>query len=327
MTLKGAPFDGKRFLNLEPVRIKTLRDVFKWQLKNQRQAWPRWIESSAQAVIPVQIAKGQAHVTFVNHATVLVQTSEFNFLTDPVWSKRVSPFSWAGPARVREPGIQFDRLPRIDAVLVSHNHYDHLDIETLKRLDTQFSPLFYVALGDAKILRQAGIRQVQEMNWWTCHTDRSAQITFLPAQHWSGRWTYDRCRSLWGSFGIEIEGAKIYFAGDTGWSPHFKMIQENWGSPDLALFPIGAYEPRWFMKDFHMNPEDAVQAFLDLRARFAMAIHFGTWQLTDEGIDQPFEDLGKALAKHQISSKKFFTLPQGGGWDLGPMPRIPNSFI
>lgn len=317
---KSDHFDGRRFFNPTGDATKGFADLIRWQWFGDRQDWPARREIADPPQVQAQVPDGVVRVTFVNHATLLIQSGGFNVLTDPVWSERTSPVTWAGPKRVHEPGVPFDKLPRIDAVVISHNHYDHLDLPTLKLLNEKFSPRFFVPLGDRRLLEDAGLRNVEELDWWETRELGEIRLHFLPCQHWSARGLFDRYMSLWGSYGIEIDGRKVYFGGDAGYSEHYRRIREKWGVPDLALLPIGAYEPRWFMKGNHMNPAEAVQAMLDLEARFAIGIHFGTWQLTDEAIDAPLEELAKARAEKGIPEDRFFTLKPGGFWEIPLVP-------
>lgn len=307
-------FDGRRYFNPHGQSTKGFKDMLRWQLNRASNPWPAWVENKT-FVRPI-LQKGQSRLTMINHATVLLELDGFNVITDPVFSKRVSPFSFVGPARSRPPGLEIKDLPTIDVVVVSHNHYDHLDVASLKKINTAYEPVFLVAMGDAAMLKDYGFKKVFELDWWQHHAVGKTRFTFCPSQHWSSRGLFDRQKSLWGSFMIE-HGAggpqprKIYFAGDTGYGPHFKKTFEKLGAPDWALLPIGAYEPRWFMKDYHMNPEEAVQAMIDLHAGHAFAIHHGTFKLTDEGIDHPVRDLRAALKKHGIVDDKFVT-PENG---------------
>jgi len=247
----------------------------------------------------------------VNHATWLIQLPTMNILVDPVWSKRASPFSFAGPKRVHEPGIPWDKLPKIDLVLVSHNHYDHLDIATLEALEKRDHPQFLVPLGDLDLLKSKGISRIAELTWWQEFKMGTTVVTFTPAQHWSARWTWDRNKSLWGGWWIQEGQTSLFHAGDTGHGPHFKVIREKLGTPTMAMIPIGAYEPRWFMKAMHMNPADAVESVKDLGLpKLSVAMHFGTFQLTDEGHDQPMIDLKKAIESAKLESQ--FKVPKVG---------------
>lgn len=305
-------FNGTRFFNPNADTRKSFADFLKWQVTAKREPWPKWVDVSKlvpREYIP-SLSEGPAasatRVFFINHSTFLIQSSGINVLTDPVYSKRVSPLSWLGPARVHSPGIAFENLPQIHAVLVSHNHYDHLDIETLVRLHHQFGCKFYVAWGDAQLLRSRGITNVYQMDWWQNLQFNSAlQIHFLPALHWSGRGLADRHQSLWGSFWIKFTNHQIYFAGDSGYTDHFRQIYTKLGAPDLSLLPIGAYEPRWFMRASHMNPAEAVQAHLDLKSRRSLGMHFGTFRLTDEGINDPVTALHEACVQKSFSQDEF----------------------
>jgi L-ascorbate metabolism protein UlaG (beta-lactamase superfamily) len=201
--------------------------------------------------------------------------------------------------------VRFDDLPPISLVLLSHNHYDHCDLRILQQLAQRCDPLIVTPLGNGRLLRSAGIRQVEELDWWETAISAPFPITLTPAQHFSARHIFDRNRALWGGFHIEAGGRRILFAGDTGYGPHFREIAARLGPVDLALLPIGAYEPRWFMKDIHMQPAEAVQAHLDLAARQSLAMHFGTFQLTPEGIDEPVRALAKALRDRGVPAEQF----------------------
>jgi L-ascorbate metabolism protein UlaG (beta-lactamase superfamily) len=266
------------------------------------------------------VAAGETALTFVNHATFLLQLDGINILTDPVWSERVSPLTWAGPRRVRRPGIGFDRLPAIDLVLLSHNHYDHLDLATLRRLRQRDDPLILAGLGNRRFLGRYGLPKVEEIDWWqTFRFGDGLNITMTPALHYSRRGLFDQNVSLWGGFWIESGGQKLYFTGDTGWGGHFAQIQQRLGAPGLALLPIGAYEPRWFMGPVHLNPEEAVRAHLALGATRSIGMHFGTFQLTDEPIDEPVRALAESLERYGIPAGAFRVLGQGETlWDGAP---------
>ncbi len=277
-----------------------------------RSRWPAFVANKGVPELHQKLARGSVAVTFVNHATFLLQTSGLNILTDPVWSDRASPSQWIGPKRVRKPGIPFDQLPRIDLILISHNHYDHLDVHTLKALNERFTPRVLAPLGNARLLQSTGFTNVAELDWWdSIQFAPEVTITFAPTQHFSGRTLWDRQQSLWGSYMIEARDRKIYFGADSGYSTHFSDIRERLGSPDVALLGIGAYEPRWFMKPMHMNPAEAVQAHEDLGSRQSIGMHFGTFQLSSEAIDQPPAELKLALAQEGIPEEKFVILEEG----------------
>lgn len=301
-------FDGKHFFNPGHRDSNSFFDLLKWKFTSKTTEWPESV-SNKDYPAPVLPEGKKATLTFINHATFLIQTPQVTFLTDPVFSERVSPVKFAGPKRVRLPGLPMDKLPAIDVVLISHNHYDHLDLESLKAIDLKFHPLFIVPLGNKKLLVEEGLQNVVELDWWNEQKVKDATITFAPALHWSARSLWDKYETLWGSFMVSLPGFKFYFGGDTGYAEHFRDIKMRLGAPDVALLPIGAYEPRWFMKKHHMNPAEAVKAHQDLGAGMTFGMHFGTFQLTDEGIDAPLNDLRKALG----DTENFKVLDQGEG--------------
>ena len=230
-------------------------------------------------------------VTWVGHASLLVQLAGLNILTDPMWSQRASPVQFSGPRRWVPPGIAFADLPPIDIVLQSHNHYDHLDDDTLRRLAWDHpGAAWAVPLGLAQFVRKRGVRNeaVTELDWWQEHDLGAIRVVCTPAQHFSARSFRDRGATLWCGWSLAAQsGKRVFFAGDTGYHPEFAQIAERCGPFDLALMPIGAYEPRWFMRYLHMNPEEAVAAFRALGARAMVPIHWGTFKLTDEAMDEP----------------------------------------
>jgi L-ascorbate metabolism protein UlaG (beta-lactamase superfamily) len=319
---RGPPsdhFDGKVFRNLDPQATagRTLADFLRWQRTSRATPWPKWVENRAVPDLPAHLESREIAITFVNHITYLVQFRGLNVLTDPVYSERVSPVPWSGPRRVRDPGLAFDALPRIDTVLVSHSHYDHLDLDTLQRLEAEHRPLFLTGLGNKAFLADHGLGNVHELDWWESIEHAGHRYTCTPAQHWSGRALSGRNRTLWGGFVVANARRQVYFAGDTGYSDHFKDIHRRCGRVDVALLPIGAYEPRWFMRDMHMNPDDAVLAHLDLEGRLSIGTHYGCFQLTDEGIDDPVRELAVALGRHGVDHRDFRVLETGETLRIG----------
>lgn len=307
---KSDHFDGEKFFNPGESRERGFWDLLKWKFNSTPTKWPQYVLNTSYPKAPYT-ANNKGVFTFVNHATVLVQLEDLTILTDPVFSERVSPVKFAGPKRVRNPGITLDELPVIDVVVISHNHYDHLDLDSLKLIDKKHHPLFIVPLGIEKFLKDEGLQNVKELDWWDKLDVKSASIYLTPALHWSSRTPWDKFETLWGSYFVTSPKLSFYFGGDTGYSPHFKTIRERLGSPDVAIIPIGAYEPRWFMDLHHLNPLEAVKAHLDLGSKVSIPVHFGTFQLTDEGIDQPVEDLKKAMMEHNITSEQFRVLDFG----------------
>lgn len=305
-------FDGQLFHNREGGAGRTLWELLRWRWTAQTRPWPAWVENRAHPALPASLARGEVALTFINHITFLIQIQGLNVLTDPVYSERASPFLSLGPRRHRAPGLPFDDLPPIHLVLVSHNHYDHLDLPTLSRLARVHRPVFVTGLGNRAFLTQFAIPDVHELDWWESLKVQGADVSFTPAQHWSGRGGGStRNRTLWGGFNLCAGGARVFFAGDTGYGSHFREIRERYGRPDIALLPIGAYEPRWFMGPQHMNPEDAVLAHRDLEAEVSIGTHFGCFQLTDEGIDDPVTDLIAARACHGLHPEHFQVLETG----------------
>jgi L-ascorbate metabolism protein UlaG (beta-lactamase superfamily) len=315
-------FDGKRFRSMEPLD-HGFGDFLRWMTHRERGAWRDFTDTPPGSRPPVRVGAGTLRVTFVNHSTVLVQMDGLNFLTDPVWSARVSPLSFVGPRRHRRPGLRFEDLPPIDAVLVSHNHYDHMDLPTLRRLAfAHHSPIF-VALGNAKFLDKHGVPRARDLDWWDSMTlSPGITLTAVPARHFSSRSPFDRDRTLWCGWVIEGPSGPIYFAGDTGWGSHFEEIGRRFPGLRLAFLPIGAYRPRWFMAAAHIDPEDALRAHETLGARTSVGIHFGTFAQADDGELEPIEELKAALARNPDPKPHFLLLDNGESLEV---PRSPSS--
>ncbi|RYB07963.1 MBL fold metallo-hydrolase [Lichenibacterium ramalinae] len=314
--------DGRLFFNPGVDTDRSLADLWRWRRSGRRVPWPARVPAAPAPPPPREAGPGEVLLTLVGQSTVLIQVEGCNMLTDPIWSERASPVSFAGPRRVRPPGIAFDDLPRIDLVLLSHNHYDHLDVATLKRLHARSAPRIVTGLGNGRVLARHGLGRAVELDWWQCCTPaRGVDVTYLPAQHWSSRTGRDRRRALWGGHAVQAGGACVYFAGDSGYGPHFAAIGRAF-APDLALLPIGAYEPRWFMQAQHMDPFDAVQAHRDLAAGLSLGIHWGTFQLTDEAIDAPLEALARAKAEAGLDAGAFLAPDFGTTlvWRSRPLP-------
>jgi N-acyl-phosphatidylethanolamine-hydrolysing phospholipase D len=252
-------------------------------------------------------------ITWIGHATFLIQLGGLNILTDPHLTARASPLNFAGPQRWTPPALECHELPPIDLVVLSHNHYDHLDLGTVRHLSRQpgGAPKFLVPLGVKAWFAREGISDVLELDWWEVTDFGGLKITFTPAQHWSARTTWDRNRSLWGGWRLDHSNFSFFFAGDTGYSRDFHDIAARLGPVDLAALPIGAYEPRWFMRASHVNPEEAVQIHLDLKARRSVAMHWGTFVLTDEPLDQPPHHLRLALNAQGLTEEDFWILKHG----------------
>lgn len=304
-------FDGVRFFNHVSTEGR-FTDFVKWRMNRDEGPWDEWTESETGEPPPERVADGRLRVTFVNHSTVLLQMDGLNVLTDPVWSERVSPVSWAGPRRKRAPGLRMEDLPPIDVVLISHNHYDHMDVPTLRRLAESHGPRVLAGLGNARYLASEGVGRAEDMDWMDgVDVTDDVRITCVPAQHFSGRGLSDRNGTLWCGFVIEGPSGRVYFAGDTGYGPHFAEARRLFGPMRLALLPIGSYRPEWFMEPVHTTPAQAVQAHHDLEAATSIGIHFGTFALGDDGQEEPLADLEAALAADPTRSPRFWTLENG----------------
>src|SRR5215470_1084848 len=310
---KSDHFNGRQFVNLTGAAGQPFSAVPR-MLRTRRAPWPARVEVVPQR--PLSLDSSAAVITFVGHSTFLIQTPAGNILTDPMYSQRAGPFNLMGPRRVRQPAVRLEDLPPISIVLLSHNHYDHCDLRTLRRLATHFDPIVATPVGNGRLARRAGLHRVEELDWWQQAATSQAPITPSPAHHLSARSPFDKNRALWGGFQIAAGNTRIYFAGDTAYAPFFRDVRQRLGPIDLALLPIGAYEPRWFMRAVHMNPEEAVQAHLDLEASQSVAMHFGTFPLTAEGIDQPVLDLGDALRSKGVARSRFTTLAFGDSFRL-----------
>jgi len=253
-------------------------------------------------------------LTWIGHATVLLQLKGKNILTDPHFSERASPFRWIGPRRVVKPGLDLGELPPIDAVLISHDHYDSLDTTTIKRLlrrDGGDTTVFFVPLRLSSWFRDLDVKRVIELDWWESHKQGDLRFVAVPAHHWSKRGIITRNRTLWAGWVIEAPDFRFYFSGDSGYQPIFKEIGQKYGPFDLAAIPIGAYEPQWFMKYYHLSPEEAVKVHLDVGSRKSVAIHWGTFVLSDEPLDEPPKKLRKAMEEKGIPPHELLALKHG----------------
>jgi L-ascorbate metabolism protein UlaG (beta-lactamase superfamily) len=304
-------FDGRRFINPAGVKAKGFPDVMKWMFSRKRVPWTS-NSAAMPGARPASVVNDGIKITFVNHSTFLIQVDGLNILTDPVWSKRTSPFSFIGPRRVRPPGIRFEDLPKIDVVLLSHNHYDHLDSNTVTALQDTFHPLFVEPLGVGRFLEEFGIASHIDLDWWTgTEVARKVYIEAVPAQHFSGRGLFDRDATLWCGYVVKTSHGNIYFAGDTGYNPStFKEIGARF-SPRVSIIPIGAYKPEWFMAPIHCSPAAAVQIHKDVKSPLSIASHFGTFPLADDGHDEAVTDLKAALLAEGISPGDFQALEEG----------------
>jgi L-ascorbate metabolism protein UlaG (beta-lactamase superfamily) len=313
---RGDHFDGRRFVNPTGTAGQSLVKVQR-MLREPRTRWPTHVDVVPQRSPSLDGAA--AVVSFIGHSTFLIQTGTGSLLTDPMYSDRASPVSFVGPRRVRQPAIRFDDLPPIATVLLSHNHYDHCDRRTLQMLAERSNPVVVTPIGNGSLVRSSGLDRVVELDWWEEAEGAAVPMALTPAHHFSARGLFDRNRALWGGFVVRAGRRRIFFAGDTAYAGFFSEIRERLGPIDLALLPIGAYEPRWFMQAVHMNPEEAVQAHLDLGAAQSIAMHFGTFQLTAEGIDEPLRALGEACRRKGVPESRFRALDFGESIRLEPI--------
>jgi L-ascorbate metabolism protein UlaG (beta-lactamase superfamily) len=313
---KSDHFDGRRFHNLQTTSHAGFSDMVRWMTNRDEGPWQKWREITVAAPPPRRVAGGSLRVTWVNHSTFLIQTEGLNILTDPIWSERCSPVSFAGPRRHHAPGIRFEDLPPIDVVLISHNHYDHMDAPTLVRLAQEHRPRIVAGLGNSAFLQKALRHESVDLDWWQfVELSPSVRIHAVPAQHFSSRGMADRDANLWCGFVIETPHGPIYFAGDTGFGPHFDLIRQRFGAMRLALLPIGAFRPEWFMCAVHISPKDAVRAAQALDAATSIPMHYATFHLGDDGQDEPAQVLRQELAR--TPGVRFDVLEPGKTWTSG----------
>ncbi len=296
-------FSGYKNTNGQPIE-KSFKDLLEWST-NDAETKIDLIDISNEWE-ELNLEKDDNYAIWIGHSTFLIKKNGYSILTDPIFSERASPFKNIGPKRLIPPAITIDRLPRIDFITVSHNHYDHLDTASLKDLYLNNpDAIFLVPAGDKRLLQRKGIKNIFEHEWWDSYMVKNLKITFTPVQHWSKRGLFDRNKSLWGGWFFEFTDYSIFHAGDTGYSGDFKETKSRLGSPKYAFIPIGAYDPEWFMAESHVNPEDAVRIMKDLDAENSFGMHWATFKLTDEDTLEPKERLEKAI--QEISNKKFVT--------------------
>ncbi len=301
---------NERFKNTdEDAAGKSFREFLKWSFTNKK---PELVAIDSSDEWKELTPSSTDYLLWIGHATYLINKDGLTILTDPVFSKRASPVRFAGPKRLIPPAIPIDKLPKIDVVTVSHNHYDHLDLRSLKKIyKANPDAIFLVPKGDKRRLERRGIENVKEFLWWEEIEINGSKFTFTPVQHWSARGIADRNKSLWGGWFMELKTESIYHAGDTGYSDDFIETKKRLGSPSLSLIPVGAYAPRWFMKTNHVNPPEAIQVALDLESKRNFGMHWGTFQLTDEEIMEPPELLKQSLKELGLSEEFFRVLKPG----------------
>ncbi len=311
-------FDGVHFFNRNPGARHNFKTFLGWVMNRNRGPWPEKADGNEPGPAPPpKVEKGRLLVTPVGHGTFLIQMDGANILTDPIWSDRASPVDFTGPQRVASPGLRLEDLPPIDAILISHNHYDHLDLPTLRAIAARQRPAVITTLGNGPLIRQAGFENVTELDWWgETGLPGGMRVSCVPAQHFSGRGMRDTYKTLWGGFVLEGSGGPVYFAGDTGYAGHFAEIGRRFGPVRLALLPIGAYKPEWFMWPGHMGPEGALKAHAELGARASMAMHFGVFPLGDDGRYEAAEALKAGIEKAPLNDSRFILPTWGQGIEL-----------
>jgi L-ascorbate metabolism protein UlaG (beta-lactamase superfamily) len=301
-------FDGEKFVNQTPYYRGSF---WRWQMTSTPGEWTDEWANAAPAEPPPERVDG-LRVTFINHSTVLIQVAGVNILTDPVYSYRTSPLSWVGPRRYRPPGIRFEDLPPIDVVIISHNHYDHLDLATLRRLEAAHSPKIYAGLGNGLLFEKEGLGYTRDLDWWQpVSLSKDTLLWAVPGQHFSGRGLDDRDETLWLGFVIDSPHGPVYFAGDTGWGPHFKEIRDRFGPMKLSVIPIGAYKPRWFMRAAHISPLEAAHAHLVMESEITVGCHYGTFPLADDGQLDPQNEMERIFAMTTLTPDEFLMLQNG----------------
>ena len=301
---------NERFKNTnEEAAGKSFRDFLKWTFTNKK---PELVAIDSSDEWKELDSGSTDYMVWIGHATYLINKDNLTILTDPVFSKRASPVRFAGPKRLIPPAIPIDKLPKIDVITVSHNHYDHLDLRSLKKIyKANPNAIFLVPKGDKRRLERRGIENVIEFLWWEEIEIKGSKFTFTPVQHWSARGIVDRNKSLWGGWFMNLKTETIYHAGDTGYSKDFIETKKRLGSPSISLIPVGAYAPRWFMKTNHVNPPEAIQIAIDLESERNFGMHWGTFQLTDEEILEPPKLLKESLRDQGLADNFFNILRPG----------------
>lgn len=296
-------------------------DFFKWQITRKRGKWPKWLELKHYDNPPLRVFGSHLRVSYVNHSTVLIQTQGLNILTDPVWSRRVGPAGVGGPVRVHNPGIPLSHLPPIDYILISHNHYDHLDLPTVKQLYNKFQPKIFAGLGVKKNFRSRLYRHipVHELDWGgSIDLNTHVKLHFRPVDHWSGRTAVDRNHTLWGAYVLQIAGGSIYFAGDTSFEALDQIVEDSkeFGPIRLALLPIGPCHPRWFLQHSHMDAQEAVKTHMEMNAQYSLAIHYGTFRQADDAYEDSINLLIQTKNEYDVPEERFRIVPPGSHWNV-----------
>jgi L-ascorbate metabolism protein UlaG (beta-lactamase superfamily) len=306
-------FDGRRFFNPNGVRTPGMADLLRWRFHRDEGFWRDWVDDPPISPPPTRLGGGELRVTFIGHATTLVQVDGINVLIDPVYSDSIGPALFS-VERHRDPGIAFEDLPPIDVVLISHDHFDHLDLPTLRRLALEHHPRIVAGLGVDTFLGDEGIDGAVGLDWWQSHRVGDVEVVATPAQHGSRRSVRDENRRLWVGFVLEGPSGVVFYAGDTGYAEHFAEVRRRYGPPRLALLPVGMFRPRWFMCGLHLSPDEAAHVHRDLDSETSVAVHWGTFALADDGELEPIDELAHALAFEE--RRRFWVLEHGEGRDV-----------
>lgn len=319
-------FSHPRYENISEGGSPNLFNMIRWKLTRDKPQWPKLPENNTTSINNIEhvVKVSEMVITYINHSSFLMQMSGVNILIDPIWSKYAGPFGKFGVERSIYPGISIEELPKIDVILISHSHYDHLDLPTIDEITKNYKPIIITGLGVSGLIGycQTHTNLCWELNWWdnvqVANTD--IKIHFVPAHHWSSRFLFDKNTTLWGGFVIQKNQENIYFAGDTGFADGkiFKQIKDKFKKFTLSLLPIGAYKPNWFFYDMHTSPEEAVKIFKILDSKYAIPTHFDTFQLSDEKYQDPLLDLQEALSRSDVEKEKFHIMEPGQSW------KIPN---
>jgi L-ascorbate metabolism protein UlaG (beta-lactamase superfamily) len=304
---------GQTFENVYPFPPKSFMTAMRWRWNRKPVAWPKSRPLTVTHKAGEKLSGDQAAITWIGHSSFLVEFENFRVLLDPVYSKFVGPSSLLGTSRVIEAGISLEQTPKVDLILVSHDHFDHMDLPTLEFFAKRDNPLIIAGRGNKTLLEETGFSKIVELLWWEKHTVNSdVQVTFVPAQHWSTRSLLTRNTTLWGGFYFKVRNKTYYFAGDTGYHPKlFREIHERAGAPDFAFIPVGAYAPRDFMRDQHVDPAEAVDIHKDVKAKQSVGMHHSTFQLTDEGIDEPCLELKSESKSKGLAGGDFTCMETG----------------
>lgn len=287
-------------------------DFFRLMLKEKRPEWHNIPAPELKEKPPLRAEEGHLLITHINHNTFLIQVEGLNIITDPIWSERAGPGKRLGPKRKRAPGIKLEDLPPIDLILLSHNHYDHMDISTITQLTQDHPAKILVPIGNSHYLEKNGIRGAKELDWWDSYQmTKLINITCLPARHFSGRGPFDRNKALWCGFMITNDEGNIYYSGDTAYGSFVEDISKKFQPIILSILPIGAFKPEWFMRFVHTSPDEAVKMHLDLGSQKSIAAHFGTFPLAWEGMDEPANRLREVLAQNNLINGEFI-VPEAG---------------